>query len=66
MILIPSIDLRGGRCVRLFKGALQITGRPFAEAQVFRAGRAFEAAGEWRVAPTFKNRPCSAEVVPPP
>ncbi len=35
--------------------SLQITGRPFAEAQVLRAGRAFEAAGGWQVAPTFRN-----------
>ena len=62
---LPAVAVPAGFDEQGLPLSLQITGRPFAEAEVLRAARAFEAAGDWRVAPTFLNRP-DPEGVPSP
>jgi aspartyl-tRNA(Asn)/glutamyl-tRNA(Gln) amidotransferase subunit A len=52
---LPAVAVPSGLDGRGLPLSLQILGRSFEEATVFRVARAFERQGEWTVAPTFRG-----------
>jgi aspartyl-tRNA(Asn)/glutamyl-tRNA(Gln) amidotransferase subunit A len=52
---LPAVAVPSGLDGRGLPLSLQILGRSFAEATVFRVARAFESQAEWTVAPTFRG-----------
>jgi aspartyl-tRNA(Asn)/glutamyl-tRNA(Gln) amidotransferase subunit A len=52
---LPAVAVPSGMDEAGLPLSLQLTGRPFAEATVFRAARAFEREVGWRVAPSFRG-----------
>jgi aspartyl-tRNA(Asn)/glutamyl-tRNA(Gln) amidotransferase subunit A len=52
---LPAVAVPSGLDDRGLPLSLQIMGRPFEEAMVFRACRAFERQGSWQLAPTFQG-----------
>jgi aspartyl-tRNA(Asn)/glutamyl-tRNA(Gln) amidotransferase subunit A len=50
---LPAIAVPSGADPEGLPLSLQLTARPFAEATMFRAARAFEREVGWRVAPRF-------------
>jgi aspartyl-tRNA(Asn)/glutamyl-tRNA(Gln) amidotransferase subunit A len=52
---LPAVAVPSGLDDRGLPLSLQIMGRSFDEATVFRVARAFERQAEWRVAPTFRG-----------
>jgi aspartyl-tRNA(Asn)/glutamyl-tRNA(Gln) amidotransferase subunit A len=55
LVGLPTVAVPSGADDDGLPLSLQIMGRPFAEATVFRAARAFEREVGWSVAPTFKG-----------
>jgi aspartyl-tRNA(Asn)/glutamyl-tRNA(Gln) amidotransferase subunit A len=52
---LPAVAVPAGLDERGLPLSLQVTGRPFAEAMVLRACRAFEREVEWKVEPAFRG-----------
>ena len=52
---LPAVSVPSGLDGRGLPLSLQLMGRPFEEATVFRAARAFELQGSFRLAPTFRG-----------
>jgi aspartyl-tRNA(Asn)/glutamyl-tRNA(Gln) amidotransferase subunit A len=55
LVGLPAVTIPSGMDEQGLPLALQVMGRPFAEAAVFRACRAFEREVGWVVAPGFKG-----------
>jgi aspartyl-tRNA(Asn)/glutamyl-tRNA(Gln) amidotransferase subunit A len=53
---LPAVAVPSGVDDRGLPLSLQVMGRAFDEATVFRAARAFERQGAWQVAPTFRGQ----------
>jgi aspartyl-tRNA(Asn)/glutamyl-tRNA(Gln) amidotransferase subunit A len=61
LVGLPAVAVPSGLDGNGLPLSLQITGRPFAEGEVFRAARAFEKQVAWNAAPSFR----AAEVSSP-
>ncbi len=61
LVGLPALALPAGLDAEGLPLSLQLTGRPFSEAELLRAGRAFEETGSWRVAPVYQSAPLSSE-----
>ena len=61
---LPAVAVPSGLDARGLPLSLQIMGRPFAEATVLRAARAFERQIGWRVAPSFRGAEQAALAAP--
>ncbi|HVT17392.1 MAG TPA: Asp-tRNA(Asn)/Glu-tRNA(Gln) amidotransferase subunit GatA [Thermoanaerobaculia bacterium] len=55
LVGLPAVAVPSGSDSRGLPLSLQIMGKPFAEATVLRAARAFELAAAWEVAPRFRG-----------
>jgi aspartyl-tRNA(Asn)/glutamyl-tRNA(Gln) amidotransferase subunit A len=55
LVGLPAVAVPSGLDAQGLPLSLQIMGRPFEEATVFRAARAFERQVGWRVAPSFRG-----------
>jgi aspartyl-tRNA(Asn)/glutamyl-tRNA(Gln) amidotransferase subunit A len=59
LVGLPAVAVPSGHDDRGLPLSLQIMGRPFAEAAVLRAARAFERQAAWEVAPRFRGAPAA-------
>ncbi len=55
LVGLPAVAVPSGMDEEGLPLSLQLTGKPFAEAAVFRAARAFEREVSWQVAPSFRG-----------
>jgi aspartyl-tRNA(Asn)/glutamyl-tRNA(Gln) amidotransferase subunit A len=60
LVGLPAVAVPSGLDSRGLPLSLQIMGRPFEEATVFRAARAFEQQVGWNVAPSFRGAEAGA------
>ena len=60
LVGLPGIALPSGFDARGLPLSLQLLAKPFDEATLLRAARAFEVATQWRCAPTFRGAPAGA------